>query len=368
MILDLPIPDKPISVSDKKKVLYIIPYNMVGGGEVWIKQAISQLDKSKYDPHVALVSSTENDFQQSLESVGATIEDLSNGGRGKALKCLVESSGYSIIHFYNSFGVYRVLQESWTQGFRCRMVETVHSELNWNDSMMKVATRGEHISAIASVSNKMARKLLKMGNKNVTVLPQQIEWDRFNVQKSKEILDENNIHGDFIVGFVGRLSPEKNIPIILYCAKYLPNISFVIVGDGPQEKPLKQMASDLKNVYFVGKRNDVEKFYAAFDLLILPSSIEGLPLVILESLTAGTPVVASDVGSISEIVLDGITGNLVWDPNNPLLFINGIRKFNEEKHLLDKCSINCKLIASSFKEKANNYNINNLYNLLFKNP
>lgn len=368
MILDLPIPEKSMRIPEKKKVLYIIPYKMVGGAEVWVRQAIRQLDRTVYEPHVALISGTEENFKQSLLDLGVTVEDLSGPvGRDRALKCLIEAENYSIIHFYNSFGVYRILQEAWGQGFRCRTIETVHSELNWNDSMVKVATRGEHVTAIAAVSNQMGRKLLKTGNKNVVVLPQQIDWERFDVPRSKEILNELNIYGDFIVGFVGRLSPEKNIPIILHCAKMLPNIAFVIVGDGPQRQPLEQMANGLKNVYFVGPRSDVEKFYAAFDLLILPSSMEGMPLVILEAMAAGTPIIASDVGSILEVVFDGITGSLVWNPGNPNLFVKEIQRFRSNRQLWERCSINCKAVANASKEKVASFNINHLYNLLFQN-
>jgi len=356
MILDLPIPKK---LSIKRKVLYIIPYKMVGGGEIWIKQAISQLNKSIYEPHVALISGTEEKFKQSLKDMGVIIEDLSSSGRDKALKCLIEAENYSIIHFYNSFGVYRVIQEAWKQGFRRRIVETVHSELSWNDSMNKVSSRGEHVTLITAVSNKMGRKLLKDGNKNVAVLPQQIDWERFNVEKK---LNEN-----FTIGFVGRLSPEKNIPIILYCAKVIPDASFVIVGDGPQRKPLEQMAKQLNNVCFIGSKDNVEEFYATFDLLILPSTMEGMPLVILEAMMAGVPVIASDVGAISEIVFDGITGSLVWNSNNPALFIREIQKFKNNRKLLEKCSFNCRTVSRAAREKANNFNINHLYNLLFKN-
>jgi glycosyltransferase involved in cell wall biosynthesis len=366
MILDLPIPKKSMRIPDKKKVLYIIPYKMVGGGEVWVRQAIKQLDRTIYEPHVALISGTEESFQQSLIDLGAKIEDLSGPvGRDRALKCLIEAENYSIIHFYNSFGIYRVLQEAWSQGFRCRIVETVHSELNWNDSMMKVSNRGEHIAAIAAVSNQMGRKLLKMGNKNVVVLPQQIDWGRFKIPRSKNILDELNICGNFVVGFVGRLSPEKNIPVILHCAKNLPDVSFVIVGDGPQKQPLEQMANGLHNVHFVGARNDVEKFYAAFDLLILPSVMEGMPLVILEAMVAGTPTIASDVGSILEVVFDGITGSLIWNPGNPNLFIREIQRLKNNHPLWERCSFNCKAVADAAKDKASGFNINHFYNLLF---
>jgi glycosyltransferase involved in cell wall biosynthesis len=324
MILDLPIP-KPIKAPMKRKVLYIVPYRMSGGGEVWVREAIKNLDRNIYEPHVALVSGTNEAIDNLFKDLNVTIEDLEHQGRDNGLKCLIESGKYSLIHFYNSFGVYNVLKACYDQGMRVRVVETVHSDLAFNGSMMKVAKREDFVSAIAAVSNGMARKLLKGGNKNVVSLPQMVDWSRFEgAARSKDILKEFGVPDGFVVGFVGRLSPEKNIPMVLSCAKNLPDVSFVIVGSGPQESPLKQMAKELKNVFFVGARTDVEKFYPAFDALMLPSTMEGLPLVIIESMLTGTPVIASDVGAINELVIDSLNGYVIWNPNETWMFVQAI--------------------------------------------
>jgi glycosyltransferase involved in cell wall biosynthesis len=367
MVLDLPMPQVSRRMATKRRVLYIIPYDMVGGGEVWVRETIKRLDRRLFEPHVAFLNGMNVGLRQLLEGLDVTVEDLKEQGRGHALKTLVESGNYSIIHFYNSFGVYQVLQMAWKDGLRCRVVETVHSDLVWNDSMTKVSTRSEMVCAIAAISNDMAKRMLKLGNKNVTVLPQHIDWDRFlAVQRSKEALDEFGIPKNYVVGFVGRLSPEKNIPIILKCAQMLPEVSFVIVGDGPQRQPLTQMAANLKNVFFTGARNDVERFYGAFDALVLPSDVEGLPLVILEAMSAGTPVIASDVGAVSEAVMDGMTGLVVWNARDPSLFARAIVRMRNEPGLGARCSENSKAMAITMKKKSEDTNINGFYGMLFQ--
>jgi glycosyltransferase involved in cell wall biosynthesis len=216
-----------------------------------------------------------------------------------------------------------------------------------------------------SVSETLGKKLLKMGNRNVAVLPQQVDWNRFKVDRSKKILEEFHIPKDFVVGFVGRLSPEKNLPTILQCARSMPDTSFVIIGDGPQKTALTQIASKLRNVFFIGKRNDVEKFYPAFDALILTSAMEGMPLVALEAMTSGTPVVAPNVGAIPEIVKHGINGFIAEKYNDFLLYITLLSKLRDEK-IWEECSKNSILIAKSLEERSKSFNINALYKLLFQ--
>jgi glycosyltransferase involved in cell wall biosynthesis len=365
MILDLPIPEMSRKLTKTRKVLYIVPYTMAGGGEVWIREAIRKLDRSLYEPHIAFVNGLTPELTELFQNEDVVIEDLSNRGRQFALKCLIESENYAIVHFYNSFGVYNILRNAWRQGYRNRIVETVHSELNWNDSMVKVAARDKMVSLIVSVSNTLAQKMVKLGNKNVALVQQQVNWDKFKIERHKGVLDELGIPKKFVVGFVGRLSPEKNVPIILRCARGMPDASFVIVGDGPQSIPLKQMAGSLKNVFFVGRRTDVEKFYAAFDVLMLPSKMEGMPLVILEAMAAGTPIVASDVGAITEVVKDGVSGFISKDPNDYLLFVTCLAKLRDEK-VWQECSSNSKAITGALEAQGDGFNINNVYNMLFK--
>lgn len=367
MILALPMPQTSARMPKRRRVLYIMPYDMAGGAEVWIKETIRRLDRRIYEPHIALLSGAGLGLRQLLDGMDVTIENLKDQGRGAALRTLIESGNYSLVHFYNSFGVYQILRQIRNEGFRCRVVETVHSDLAWSDSMTKVSARSEAVSAIAAISNDMAKKMLKLGNKNVFVLPQYVDWDRFSaVQKSKDVLDEFGVPKNYVVGFVGRLSPEKNIPVILKCAQMLPEVSFVLVGDGPQRQPLSQMAAGLKNVFFAGARTDVERFYGAFDALILPSDVEGLPLVILEAMCVGVPVIASDVGAVSEAVIDGMTGLIVWNPRDPSLFARAIVRMRNEPGLRERCAENSKSVAKAMKEKSENTNINSFYGMLFQ--
>jgi len=93
-----------------------------------------------------------------------------------------------------------------------------------------------------------------------------------------------------------------------------PDTRFIWVGEGPLDQELRERVTALGLqhwVHFAGQRTDVPDLLAAADVFLLPSMVEGLPLVVLEAMAAGLPVVGTRVSGTSEIIVDGITGRLV---------------------------------------------------------
>jgi glycosyltransferase involved in cell wall biosynthesis len=87
-----------------------------------------------------------------------------------------------------------------------------------------------------------------------------------------------------------------------------------MVGDGPDRERLEQVAHDLgiaRATYFVGYQSDVAGYYRLFDAFVLPSVNEGTPVSAIEALASGTPVVATRVGGVPDVVTDGVDGYLV---------------------------------------------------------
>jgi glycosyltransferase involved in cell wall biosynthesis len=117
------------------------------------------------------------------------------------------------------------------------------------------------------------------------------------------------------VTYVGRLSPEKGLVTLLHSARRLPQLSFQVVGDGPQRSYLEKLAEELglTNVMFTGSLSGhaLDEAYRRSSLLVLPSEcLENAPMTILESFSYGLPVVGSDRGGIPELIEDGQTGVL----------------------------------------------------------
>lgn len=134
---------------------------------------------------------------------------------------------------------------------------------------------------------------------------------------------------------IARLAPPKNHELFLKVAKNVPDYRFVWIGN--QNPPNFKHPS---NVFFLGNLPNAAAYTSFADLFILPTNYEGLPMVIIEALSNGTPVVASAVGGIPEI-LDGVNGLAV---NNDIkVMTRAVRRFlnatPEEKKMRSKAAI-----------------------------
>lgn len=117
-----------------------------------------------------------------------------------------------------------------------------------------------------------------------------------------------------VVGSLGRFTDQKGFDALVRALPALPDATLVLVGDGPERGALEALAAQLgvaERLVVTGWTADARRHLPSFDVFALPSRWEGMPLVILEAMHAGLPVVASDVGSVAEAVRDGETGYVV---------------------------------------------------------
>jgi glycosyltransferase involved in cell wall biosynthesis len=121
-----------------------------------------------------------------------------------------------------------------------------------------------------------------------------------------------------VVGTVGNLRPAKGHQDLVQAMAALPETVpkplLVIAGAGELEQTIRQAAADSgmsDRLMLLGRRNDIPKVLGAFDLFVLSSRREGFPVAILEAMSAGIPIVATDVGGVGEAILNGRTGRLV---------------------------------------------------------
>ena len=116
------------------------------------------------------------------------------------------------------------------------------------------------------------------------------------------------------IGFIGRLDPVKRIPDLLAAMKLVRGAHLHIFGAGEQQSLLEQMIRDLNlsdRATLCGPTDGPQEALAQIDLLVLPSQAEGFPLVLIEAMAAGVPIVATDAPGIRDVIINGRTGLLV---------------------------------------------------------
>lgn len=180
------------------------------------------------------------------------------------------------------------------------------------------------------VSERMRIQLRRygVGARRISVVPNALVVENYQAAR-----DDKGARSEWgipvhhrVVGKIGRLSAEKCQALFLRAAaevsKVMPDVSFVLIGVGPDEQRLRALASDLgiaDRVVFAGYRKDMQRVYDSLDLVVQSSRTEGMPNVLLEAALMRVPVVATEVGGTAEVVIDGLTGRLVPPDDIPAL-------------------------------------------------
>jgi glycosyltransferase involved in cell wall biosynthesis len=164
--------------------------------------------------------------------------------------------------------------------------------------------------------------------RKIRFVPNGIELEHFNLMPGgrERLRADLGLPESFIWLAVGRFEKAKDYPVLLQAFAQVqqqqPEVRLYIVGQGTLKQNMVELADALKisqAVQFLGIRRDVANLMRAADGYVMSSAWEGLPMVLLEASASGLPIVATRVGGIPEIVIDGQTGFLVPPQNPPAL-------------------------------------------------
>ncbi len=171
--------------------------------------------------------------------------------------------------------------------------------------------------AVIAVSDEMAPPLRRAyGSRKVVTIRNGIDTanvvSRFSREEAKARIGCTSAS---VVGIVGRLEPIKRVDLFLQMARIVadqvPDAQFVVAGEGSLRQSLICSAREAgleSNVQFIGHREDIHDVFRALDVLVMCSDHEGLPMVLLEAMWLGVPVVGRAVGGIQEVLENGRNG------------------------------------------------------------
>ena len=173
---------------------------------------------------------------------------------------------------------------------------------------------------------------------HVSVLPNPAPAPR-ELAPRDELRRAFGLNGAALV-FAGRLTAQKNLDVALDALALEDGVSLVVAGKGDELAHLRERALDLglgKRVRFLGAlpRERVLELFSAADAMILPSSWENFPHTVVEALAMGTPVLATDVGGVGEIVRDGENGLLVASGDRDA-FAGAVRRYFSDEALRER--------------------------------
>lgn len=178
--------------------------------------------------------------------------------------------------------------------------------------------RAAGVVALSDAAAAVVAAHYRLPSTRITVIPNAVPLQRFREVDASRRAVERERYGieasAALAIYVGALVPEKGVDIAIEATAAIETLHLLVVGDGPSRDSLRELASELapRRVTFTGAVNDAADAMRAGDLLLMPSRAgDSMPAVLIEAGLIGLAVVATDVGSITDVVVDRVTGRVV---------------------------------------------------------
>jgi len=331
-----------MNVKDKKlKILQIITFSSWGGAPQVVYDIVKNLDKEKFS--VDLACGVGKDWEK-MESLGIKIIPLKSLKRDISifsdllvlfqLFFIIKKGNYDIVHCHTTKAGLLGRIAAKIAGVK-KIYFTVHGwgfyneeEYGWAQKLLifleKISAKcSTKIICVSENDRKEGIKKKIAKEDKFLVIRNGIDWkvkgDREKARGELGI-EQNNL----VFGMVARLAYPKNPLMFLKAAKEVikkySNVKFILIGGGPLFQECENFVKEnkLENFIFLlgeKKPEETRELLLGFDVFVLTSKFEGLPITIIEAMFAGLPVIATRVGGIGELVIDGENGLLV-EPNS----------------------------------------------------
>ncbi|MFA6427550.1 MAG: glycosyltransferase [Candidatus Magasanikbacteria bacterium] len=341
-----------------KKILFVITQGEWGGAQRYVFDIATRLDND-FDITIAIGElRAKNDLQEKIKRLSDQVESVLDGKDQKIkivelrhliraispmhdilaifeLRRLYKILKPNIIHLNSSkAGIVGSVAKSLIFNLESSTIYTVHGWV-FNEPTRKIGRLLyrflEKITSrwkdkIIVLSDRDLRDGIKLGidKSKFVKIPLGIKIPHFlHKEEARGILSKiSNIQypiSNILVGTIANLYPSKGIDVLIEAAKIIniqypiSNIQFVVIGEGSERKKLESLIANykLQNIHLIGSVENAAQYLKAFDIFVLPSRKEGLPYTLLEAMSAGLPIIASDVGGISSLIDNKINGLII---------------------------------------------------------
>jgi len=307
----------------KTKVLQLIETSGPGGAETMLINLVRELSKGRYDPIICLRKSgwlCDQLQKHGFETVIISQDGYVNSAWFRQLRKIIHAEQIDVIHAHEfAMNAYGSVLSGLTG---VAVITTVHGKSYYHEKWRRrLAYRTiAKWSKMVAVSDDIRNFLItQVGIKknNVLTIHNGIDTKAYIGRSHVERAHQNG-RTEYVIGAVGSLYPVKGHTYLLQALaivlKTQPEVVCRIAGQGHLLPQLEAEAGDLgiaNQITFLGLRDDIPEVLRNIDVFVLPSLSEGLPLSVLEAMAAGKPVIATDVGGVSEVLQDQITGFMV---------------------------------------------------------
>ena len=203
---------------------------------------------------------------------------------------------------------------------------------------------GEHVIAISDAVKDHLIKDFNVKEKDVSLIYNGVDIEAFSgkigEKEQGSLREDLGFYKSPVIGSISRLSPVKGLKYLIFAMKdilrEMPEARLLLVGEGPSKEYLIDLAKRLgieKSIFFGLNTTEIQRFLSIIDVFVFYSLEEGLGLSLLEAMASGKPCVASNVGGVSSIIEDGVTGLLV-SPKDPHELKEAIIKVLKDKRLM----------------------------------
>lgn len=318
------------------KVLELIWSFEIGGSERLAGQLATSFAASGRPVLVCATHRGHDVLSERLQSRGIECIALNAESRGRLgrlllpfqLWWLIVSRGIKVVHVHHFFLLPVCFHAVKLAG--ARLVATEHTDFDMRRSQDERKTVGRYcrktpnLSVIHPGIRAFMIEHLKVPAKHIKVILNGVDTEEFQPPGSREekraLRQRLGLPEDAILfGWVGRMHRDKDLPNLVAAFRQVSaeGVQLLLIGDGQERAGVEALIADtgVENISVLGMRSDIAELLRSIDVFVLSSATEGMPLVILEALSTGLPIVSTDVGGIAEALNEACA--LVVPPGNP---------------------------------------------------